>query len=53
MVEEDKRFFMRTVLEGNIEKEVLLKELKEVMSIESKVRIILPKKKNIISKFSL
>lgn len=42
------RFFMRSVVDGNVDVEALKKSLQEVLSSSASVKIVAPKKKNII-----
>jgi len=45
---ENNKFFMRSVVDGDIDKEALLSSLKSVLPKNSSIKIIEPKKKNII-----
>jgi len=45
---ETKHFFMRSVVTGNFDAKVLEQKLKEVINRPSKIKVIPPKKKNII-----
>lgn len=42
------RFFMRSVVDGNVDVQALKKSLQEVLSSSASVKIVAPKKKNII-----
>ena len=45
---ESNKFFMRTVVDGDIDKTVLYDALKNVLPLKSGIKIVEPKKKNII-----
>lgn len=46
--EETKKFFMRSVISGNVNKDLLLKELKEVLPKESTIKLNTNQKKDIV-----
>lgn len=46
--EETKKFFMRSVISGNVNKDLLLKELKEVLPKDSTIKLNLNQKKDIV-----
>lgn len=46
--EETKKFFMRSVISGDLNKEILLKELKEVLPTESTIKLTTKEKKDIV-----
>ncbi|RXJ60154.1 formyltetrahydrofolate deformylase [Candidatus Marinarcus aquaticus] len=46
--EETKKFFMRSVISGDLNKEILLKELKEVLPAESTIKLTTKEKKDIV-----
>ncbi|MDD2640332.1 MAG: formyltetrahydrofolate deformylase [Arcobacteraceae bacterium] len=46
--EETKKFFMRSVISGNVNQELLLKELKEVLPKESTIKLTTKQKKDIV-----
>lgn len=46
--EETKKFFMRSVISGDLNKDILLKELKEVLPAESTIKLTTKEKKDIV-----
>jgi formyltetrahydrofolate deformylase len=46
--EETKKFFMRSVISGNVNKDLLLKELKEVLPKDSTIKLTTKQKKDIV-----
>lgn len=46
--EETKKFFMRSVISGDLNKDILLKELKEVLPSESTIKLTTKEKKDIV-----
>ncbi|MFA7571999.1 MAG: formyltetrahydrofolate deformylase [Sulfurimonadaceae bacterium] len=46
--EETKKFFMRSVISGNVNQELLLKKLKEVLPKESTIKLTTKQKKDIV-----
>lgn len=46
--EETKKFFMRTVISGDLNKDILLKELQEVLPSESTIKLTTKEKKDIV-----
>ena len=46
--EETKKFFMRTVISGDLKKELLLKELKEALPTETQIKLTTNAKKDIV-----
>ncbi len=42
------KFFMRSVVDGNVDKDELVHALKEVLPLKSGLRVVAPKKKNIV-----
>lgn len=46
--EETKKFFMRSVITGDLNKDILLKELKEVLPSESTIKLTTKEKKDIV-----
>ena len=46
--EDNEKFFMRSVVEGNIEQDTLLKKLEEQLSDDINIKVLSPEKKNIV-----
>ncbi len=46
--EETKKFFMRTVISGDLNQNILLKELKEVLPVDSTIKLTTKAKKDIV-----
>ena len=45
---ESNKFFMRSVVEGNVDKDELIKALVQVLPVNSSIKVVTPKKKNIV-----